>query len=112
MLKEKFRAQNLDFIHRQEHCACKQGPNEPLVMFTEDIIKKCQHLTLSDPKMTNLFINGLNNEIKIRCHQRNVSNPDPEPKTKNECAQVVEIPCKESAFWVPVHPPRTYQFGA
>ena len=34
-----------------------------------------------------------------------VSNPDQEPKTKNECDQAVEIPCIESALSVPVHPP-------
>ena len=63
-LKDRFRAQNLDFILRQELYARKQGPTEPLSVYTEDLIRKCQRLSLSDIEMMNLFINGLKNEIK------------------------------------------------
>ena len=35
-LKDRFRAQNLDFILRQELYARKQGPTEPLSVYTED----------------------------------------------------------------------------
>ena len=63
-LKERFRAQNLDFILRQDLYARKQGLNEPLAMFTEDIIKRCQRLSLSDVEIMNIFINGLKKEIK------------------------------------------------
>ena len=63
-LKTRFGAQNLEFIFRQELYARKQGQNEPLSMYTEDVIRKCQRLSLSDNDMMNVFINGLNNEIK------------------------------------------------
>ena len=63
-LKERFRAQNLDLFLRQELYACKQGLNEPLAMFTEDIIKRCQRLSLLDVEMMNISINGLKKEIK------------------------------------------------
>ena len=65
-LKTRFGAQNLEFIFRQELYARKQGQNEPLLMYTEDVIRKCQPLSLSDNGMMNMFINGLNN--KIRTH--------------------------------------------
>ena len=41
-LKARFGVQNLEFIFRQELYSCKQGPNAPLSMYTEDIICKCQ----------------------------------------------------------------------
>ena len=63
-LKTRFGAQNLEFIFRQELYARRQGQNEPLSMYTEDVIRKCQRLSLSDNDMMNVFINGLNNEIK------------------------------------------------
>ena len=63
-LKERFGATNLEFIFRQELNARKQGPNEPLSLFTEDIIRKCQRLSLTDKEMMNVFINGLSDDIK------------------------------------------------
>ena len=63
-LKSRFGAQSLEFIFRQELHARKQGPNEPLSLYTEDIIKKCQHLALSENEIMNVFINGLVDEIK------------------------------------------------
>ena len=63
-LKGKCRAQNVDFISRQELYAHKQGLNEPLAIVTEDIIKRCQHLSLSDVEIMNILINELKKEIK------------------------------------------------
>ncbi len=63
-LKNRFGAQNLEFIFRQELYSRKQGPNEPLSMYTEDIIRRCQRLSLSDNDMMNVFINGLADNIK------------------------------------------------
>ena len=63
-LKSRFGAQSLEFIFRQELYARKQGPNEPLSLYTEDIIKKCQRLALSENEIMNVFINGLVDEIK------------------------------------------------
>ena len=54
----------LEFLFRQELYARKQGPTEPLSMYTEDIIKKSQRLALSDKDLMNVFINGLFDEIK------------------------------------------------
>ena len=63
-LKDRFGAQNLEFIFRQELYARKQGLTEPLSLYTEDIIKKCQRLSLSDKDMMNIFINGLSEDLK------------------------------------------------
>ncbi len=63
-LKNRFGATNLEFIFRQELNARKQGSNESLMMYTEDIIRKCQRLSLSDKEMMNIFINGLSHELK------------------------------------------------
>ena len=63
-LKDRFGAQNLEFIFRQELYARKQGLTEPLSIYTEDIIKKCQRLSLSDKDMMNIFINGLSEDLK------------------------------------------------
>ena len=63
-LKSRFGAQNLEFIFRQELYARKQGPKEPLSIYTEDVIRKCQRLSLSENEMMNVFINGLVGEIK------------------------------------------------
>ena len=49
-LKGRFRAQSLDFILRQELYARKQGRNEPLAMFTEDIIKNANVFLFRMPK--------------------------------------------------------------
>ena len=63
-LKKCFGSQSLDFLFRQELYARKQGPNEPLAIYTEDIIRKAQRLSLSDTDMMNIFVNGLNHVIK------------------------------------------------
>ena len=63
-LKSRFGAQNLEFIFRQELYARKQGPNEPLALYTEDVIKKCQRLSLSENEMMNVFINGLVDDLR------------------------------------------------
>ena len=63
-LKSRFGAQNLEFIFRQELYARKQGPNEPLSLYTEDVIKKCQRLSLSENEMMNVFINGLVDDLR------------------------------------------------
>ena len=63
-LKSRFGAQNLDFLFRQELYSRKQGPLEPLSLYTADIIKMCQRLSISDKDMMNIFINGLSSEIK------------------------------------------------
>ena len=63
-LKGRFGASNMDFILRQELYARRQGPLEPLASYTEDIIKRCQRLALNDNELMNIFINGLNPELK------------------------------------------------
>ena len=63
-LKSRFGAQSLEFIFRQELYARKQGPNEPLSLYTEDVIKKCQRLSLSENEMMNVFINGLVKDLR------------------------------------------------
>ena len=63
-LKTRFGSQSLEFLFRQELYARKQGPTEPLSLYTEDIIKKSQRLALSDKDLLNVFINGLRDDIK------------------------------------------------
>ena len=63
-LKKRFGSQSLEFLFRQELYARKQGQNEPLALYTEDIIPKSQRLSLSDKDMMNIFVNGLNESIK------------------------------------------------
>ena len=63
-LRTRFGSETLEFLFRQELYARKQGPTEPLSMYTEDIIKKSQRLALSDKDLMNVFINGLCFEIK------------------------------------------------
>ena len=63
-LKSRFGAQNLYFLFRKELYSRKQGPLEPLSLYTADIIKMCQQLSISDKDMMNIFINGLSSEIK------------------------------------------------
>ena len=79
-LKNRFGAQNLEFLLRQELFSRKQGPNEQLSVYTEDIIKKSQRLGLSDKDMMNIFINGLTNEIKTHVI---LSQPDTFTKAEN-----------------------------
>ena len=62
--KVRFGVTNLEFIFHQELYSRKQGPNEPLSMYTEDIIRQCQPLSLSDVDMMKIFINGLKNDLK------------------------------------------------
>ena len=62
-LKERFGAESLEFLCRQELYSRKQGVEEPLSTYTEDIIKKCQRLSLSDNDLMNIFINGLNERL-------------------------------------------------
>ena len=63
-LKERFGAESLEFFFRQELYSRKQGVEEPLSTYTEDIIKKCQRLSLSDNDLMNIFINGLNERLR------------------------------------------------
>ena len=63
-LKERFGSQSLEFLFRQELFARKQGPSEPLSLYTEDVIRKCQRLGLSDKDLMNAFINGLCEDTK------------------------------------------------
>ena len=63
-LKKRFGSQSLEFLFRQELYARKQGPSEPLALYTEDIIRKSQRLSLSDKDMMNIFVNGLNESTK------------------------------------------------
>ena len=63
-LKERFGPQTLEFLFRQELYSRKQGENEPLSLYTEDIIKKSQRLSITDKDMLNIFINGLQNDLK------------------------------------------------
>ena len=63
-LKTRLGSQSLEFLFRQELYARKQGPTEPLSLYTEDIIKKSQRLALSDKDLLNVFINGLRDDIK------------------------------------------------
>ena len=63
-LKNRFGAQNLAFIFRQEVYSRKQCPNKPLSCYTEDIIKRCQHLNISDNDMLNIYSNGPADDIK------------------------------------------------
>ena len=46
-LQKCFGSQSLDILFRQELYARKQGPNELLAIYTEDIIRKFQRLSLS-----------------------------------------------------------------
>ena len=64
-LKKRFGSQNLEFFFRQELYSRKQGQNESLALYTEDIIKKSQRLSLFNKDMMNIFVNGLNDAIKI-----------------------------------------------
>ena len=63
-LRDRFGAQNLEFLFRQELYSRKQGLGEPLAVYTEDIIKKCQRLALPDKDIMNIFINGLSDDLK------------------------------------------------
>ena len=63
-LTKRYGSQDLQFVIRQELYARKQYENEPLVTYTEDIIKKCQRLNLADIEMMNIFVNGLRADIK------------------------------------------------
>ena len=62
-LTNRYGSQDLKFVIRQELYARKQYENEPLVTYTEDIIKKCQRLNLADIEMMNIFVNGLRADI-------------------------------------------------
>ena len=63
-LKKRFGATSIDFVLRQELYSRKQGQSESLINYTEDIIKRCQRLSLSDIDLMNIFINGLSPELK------------------------------------------------
>ena len=63
-LSERFGAESLEFLFRQELYSRKQGVEEPLPTYTKDIIKKCQRLSLSDIELMNIFINGLNTRLR------------------------------------------------
>ena len=78
-LKDHFGAQNLAFI-RQELYSRKQRPNEPLASYTEDIVKKCQRLGITDNNMMNIYINGLVDDIKTHVI---LNQPDSFAKAEN-----------------------------
>ena len=42
----------------------RKGLVEPLACYTEDIIKCCQHLGISENELMNSLTNGLNSELK------------------------------------------------
>ena len=64
-VERSFRCQNLAFIFRLGVYSRKRRPHEPLSSYiTEDIIKKCQRLDISDSDMMNIYINGLADDIK------------------------------------------------
>ena len=63
-LEERFGAESLEFLFRQELYSRKQGVDEPLSTYREDIIKKCQRLSLSDNDLMNIFINWLNERLR------------------------------------------------
>ena len=57
-------ATNIDLILRQELYARKQGQVEPLACYSEEIIKRCQRLSIAENELMNICINGLNGELK------------------------------------------------
>ena len=63
-LKARFGVESFEFLFRQEFYSRKQGPEEPLAVYTEDMIWKCQRLSFSANELMNIFINGLNEGIK------------------------------------------------
>ena len=100
-LKTRFGSQNLEFFFRQELYSRKQGQNEPLALYTEDIIKKSQRLSLSDKDMMNIFVNGLNDAIKTHVLLN-------QPKTFAEAenlARLRDSVSKTSAHTFPLAPP-------
>ena len=100
-LKKRFGSQNLEFFFRQELYSRKQGQNEPLALYTEDIIKKSQRLSLSDKDMMNIFVNGLNDAIKTHVLLN-------QPKTFAEAehlARLRDSVSKTSAHTFPLAPP-------
>ena len=63
-LKARVGSQTPEVLFRQDLYARKQGPKEPLSLYTEDIIKKSKHLALSDNTLMSVISNGVCNEIK------------------------------------------------
>ncbi len=63
-LRARFGTKTLEFLFRQELFARKQGVNEPLSVYTEDILRKSQRIGLPDNDVMNIFISGLSTEIK------------------------------------------------
>eukprot|EP00794_Sanderia_malayensis_P016316 gene16316-biopygen11996 len=63
-LKTRFGPPTLEFLFRQELYSRKQGQNEPLSAYTEDISRKGQRISLSDKEKMNIFISGLSQELK------------------------------------------------
>ena len=62
-LRDRFGAQNLEFLFRQEFTLENKGLGS-LAVYTEDIIKKCQRLALPDKDIMNIFIKGLSDDLK------------------------------------------------
>eukprot|EP00794_Sanderia_malayensis_P016328 gene16328-biopygen12009 len=54
-LKTRFGPPTLEFLFRQELYSRKQGQNEPLSAYTEDISRKGQRIGLSDIEKMNIF---------------------------------------------------------
>ena len=79
-LKDRFGAQDLALIFQQELYSRKQRPNEPLASYTEEIIKKCQRLSITDNDMMNIYINGLVDDIKTHVI---LNQPDSFAKAEN-----------------------------
>ncbi len=63
-LRARFGTKTLEFLFGQELFARKQGVNEPLSVYTEDILRKSQRIDLPDNDVMNIFISGLSTEIK------------------------------------------------
>ena len=63
-LETRCGSQLLEFPFRQELYARKQGSTEPWSLYTKDISKKSQHLSFSDEDLMNIFINGLQDDVK------------------------------------------------
>lgn len=63
-LRGRFASASAQFLQRQELNERKQGDRENLSSYTEDIIRKCSRLGLTDVDRMNHFISGLNHDLK------------------------------------------------
>ena len=76
-------AQNLAFIFRQESHFCeKQHLNVPLLSYTENMIKKCQRLSITNNDKMNIYIHGLLDDIKTHVIKNQSESFDASDTTK------------------------------